>query len=109
MYRMNTSISAPKKQQLQRDVAKLDKLISKEDIKKQLPTGEIKVLDAKIKEYEEEIDTVFDKMEPFDRMYKVYKTTHKLKAKKQQKFESSKVNIETLLSMKRKIEQQIYQ
>ena len=109
MYRMNTSISAPKKQQLQRDVAKLDKLISKEDIKKQLLTGEIKVLDAKIKEYEEEIDTVFDKMAPFDRMYKVYKTTHKLKAKKQQKFESSKVNIETLLSMKRKIEQQIYQ
>ena len=49
MYRMNTSISAPKKQQLQRDVAKLDKLISKEDIKKQLLTGEIKVLMQRLK------------------------------------------------------------
>ena len=71
-------------------------MISKEEIKKQLLTGEIKVLDAKIKECEEEIDTVFDKMAPFDRMNKVYKTTHKFdKHSKKQNQKSFKSWIQT--------------
>jgi hypothetical protein len=107
MYRMNTSISAPEKLKIEKEIKKLSKILNKKGLEKLLLVSEVELFNINLKKLEDEMDAVKDNSFSYVYNFKIYKKMHTQKIKKEDKIESLSVHIMTIREMIARMEKMI--